>query len=70
MLEALDQPDCAYYFKEGMTGDYINGVDWEKAESDPEDCAVYFARDGETIDYDGQYWSELERIQRQEALRI
>ena len=52
-----------------MTGDYINGVDWEKAESDPEDCAVYFARDGETIDYDGQYWSELERIQRQEVLR-
>ena len=53
-----------------MTGDYVNGVDWEKAETDPEDCAVYFTRDGESIDYDRHYWAELERLQRQEAMRL
>ena len=53
-----------------MTGDYINGVDWEKAETDPQDCAVYFTRDGQSIDYDRHYWTELERLQRQEAMRL
>ena len=64
LAEVLEPPECAYYFKEDMKGDYINGVNWNTAyrifNTDPgTPCAVWYTRDTHEIDYE-RYHRDVE----------
>ena len=42
---------CAYYWKEGMEGDYVNGVNWNVVydwldTSAGTECAIFYGADG------------------------
>ena len=60
---------CAYYFKEGMYGDYVNGIDlntvYDRFDTDPgTGCAVWYNAEG-TVAWD-EYYEEL--VAAEEAL--